>query len=319
MMPGPALLVRALALTSLVVASLTSCASPPPTRTAAPPAKRPRAVPSTTPETVAIPSPKANLQLPGYWFPAAVSEPRPAVISLHGCGGLVDDRGRLGPNRFRVAHYFNLEKMHVLMVDSFTPRGERSICETPASQRRIQPEDRRDDVFAAIQWLAHQPPVDTSRIVVVGYSNGGGTVLSVLDRTDQTVQGQPIQPRAAVAFYPPCGRYLAMKSYQLNAPLLLMIGELDDWTSARQCVRLQARLRRVQPDVSFELIVYPGSHHGFDGYGPLRIRENLPTPSGQATVGANPEAREQALRRMFDFISAQLGTPLLLSHDVRLR
>jgi len=84
-------------------------------------------------------------------------------------------------------------------------------------------------------------------------------------------------------------------------------------------VRLQAKLRRVQPDASFELIVYPGSYHGFDGYGPLRVRENLPTPSGKATVGGNPEAREQALRRMFDFVSGQLGTPLLLSHDERLQ
>jgi dienelactone hydrolase len=76
----------------------------------------------TVPHTVSIPSQNGQLDLPGYWFPASVTEPRPAVISLHGCGGLLDARGRLNPSRFRVAEYFNAEKMHLLFVDSFSPR-----------------------------------------------------------------------------------------------------------------------------------------------------------------------------------------------------
>ena len=56
----------------------------------------------------------------------------------------------------------------------------------------------------------------------------------------------------------------------------------------------------------FELIVYPGAHHGFDGYGPVRIRPGLPTPSGQATVGGHAEAREHALLRMIEFLAAKL-------------
>ena len=270
-------------------------------------------------EDVSIPSLDGKLQLPGYWFATTAPGPRPAIISLHGCGGALDDKGQLSRNRFRVAEYFNIEQMHMLVVDSFTPRGEKSICETPASKRAIQYEDRRQDVFAAIQWLAQRPAVDGSRIAVVGYSNGGGTVLSVLDRTDRVVRAQPIQPRAAVAFYPPCARYADRWKYEISAPLLLMIGELDDWTSARQCVRLEARMKREQADASFELIVYPGSHHGFDGYGPLKIRTGLPTKSGRATVGANPEARDRALQRMFEFLSAHLGSPLGLTHNERFR
>src|SRR5262245_34593023 len=149
---GPVLLIRALAFAAMVVALLTSCSSQPATGARAQPARRARAVHSTTPDSVSIPSPKADLQLPGYWFPASVGEPRPAVIYLHGCGGLLGERGRLTTKQLRVSHYFNLEHMHMLLVDSFTPRGEKSICETPVSQRRIQHEDRREDAFAAIQW-----------------------------------------------------------------------------------------------------------------------------------------------------------------------
>lgn len=98
-----------------------------------------------------------------------------------------------------------------------------------------------------------------------------------------------------------------------------MIGALDDWTSPQDCVDLHAKVRRAQPEATFELIVYPDSHHGFDGLGPLTIRTGLPTRSGWATVGGNPEARDQALRRMFDFLAAHLDSPLRLTHDERLR
>ena len=253
-------------------------------------------------EQVSIPSLDGKLQLPGYLFEAVTPGPRPAVISLHGCGGLLDAKGGLSRNRYRVAEYLNVEGMHMLAVDSFTPRGLKSICETPPRQRTFNYEQRREDVFAAIRWLAQRPDVDRNRIAIVGYSNGGSTVLSALDRTEKLVQGQPIQPKAAVAYYPSCRDFAEMWSYEIAAPLLLMIGALDDWTSPHYCERLHDKVKRAQPGASFEVILYPGSHHGFDGYGPIQVRGGLPTKSGAATVGANPEAREKSLRRMFEFL-----------------
>jgi dienelactone hydrolase len=269
-------------------------------------------------EKFSIPSLDGKLELPGYWFGAVVSKPSPVVISLHGCGGLLNAKGGLDRNRYRVAEYFNVEGMHTLLVDSFTPRGLESVCETRLNLRSVDYEDRREDVFAAIRWLAQRPDVDRSRIAVVGYSNGGGTVLSVLDRTDKMVQAQPLQPRAAVAFYPPCTRFNQMWNYEIAAPLLLMIGALDEWTPPHHCEWLHGKVRRAQKDARFEFILFPGTHHGFDGYGALRIRSGLPTKTGTATLGANPEARDQALRRMFDFLSEALQVPLSLTHDLRL-
>jgi dienelactone hydrolase len=123
--------------------------------------------PAAAVETVSIPSLDGKLQLPGYWFEADAPGTRPVVIVLHGCSGLLDQRGRLDRKRFRVAELVNVEGMHVLALDSFTPRGERLVCAMPVSRRRIQYEDRREDVFAAIQWLARRPGVDQARIAVV--------------------------------------------------------------------------------------------------------------------------------------------------------
>src|SRR4051794_35703556 len=81
-------------------------------------------------EKIAIPSSDGRLQLDGYWFPARDPSPRPVVISFHGCNGALDDQGALNPVWRRDAGYFNDEGMHFLVLDSFTPRGVRSICET---------------------------------------------------------------------------------------------------------------------------------------------------------------------------------------------
>jgi len=210
--------------------------------------------------------------------------------------------------------------MHVLVPDSLTPRGVKSLCETAEIHRKVHDVDRREDVFAAIQWLARQPLVDKTRIAVLGRSHGGQTVLSVLDRTDKFVQRQPIQPRAAVALYPGCNKYERMWSYEISAPLLIQIGELDNWTPARNCKVLQGRIRRTQPDAVFDLVVYPDSYLGFDGLAGVHIRKNIGNlRSDEATVGGNPDAREKAHARTFEFLAAQFGTRLLVSHEQRLK
>ncbi len=271
-------------------------------------------------DLVTIPSQDGKLKIPGYWFAVDTPEPRPAVITLHGCGGALDSRGKLNKSWTRDAGYFNAEKMHLLVLDSFTPRGQKSICEIPPARRSIHEEDRRGDVFAAMQWLAQQPGVDKKRIVVMGRSHGAQTALSVLDRSDKAVQAQAIQPRAVVALYPGCSKFMKMWNYELSAPLLLMIGEKDDWTPAKHCVTLHEKVMRSQKNAVFELQLYPDSYHGFDGTAALRTRTNLGGPSsGTATVGGNPEAREKAHRRLFDFLSAQLDMPLLQTHEARFK
>jgi len=153
---------------------------------------------------VSILSQDGKLQIPGYWFDTGDKDPQPVVIGLHGCGGGLDSKGNFAERLFRYGGYFNAERMHFLALDSFTPRGQKSICETPNKLRTIHESDRREDLFAAIDWLVKQPSVDASRIVVLGWSHGAQTVLSTIDATDKYVQAQKVQPRAAVAFYPGC-------------------------------------------------------------------------------------------------------------------
>ena len=108
-----------------------------------------------------------------------------------------------------------------------------------------------------------------------------------------------------------------MWSYEVATPLLLMIGALDDWTPPHYCEWLHGKVRRAQKDARFELIIFPDSRHGFDGYGPIQVRSGLPPESGSATLGSNPPARDKAMRRMFDFLSETFELPLGLTHEAR--
>ena len=63
--------------------------------------------------------------------------------------------------------------------------------------------------------------------------------------------------RAAIAFYPEC----LIRLLRLNAPLLILIGEEDDWTPAARCRRMEVEARSSH---DFTLKVYPGAYHEFD-------------------------------------------------------
>jgi dienelactone hydrolase len=88
----------------------------------------------------------------------------------------------------------------------------------------------------------------------MGWSHGGWTTISVVDQKSE----DPF--RLAIAFYPYCNRTLI----GFNAPLLILIGEKDDWTPAGMCT---SRMGSVQTGHEVILKVYPDAYHGFDGEG----------------------------------------------------
>jgi dienelactone hydrolase len=241
----------------------------------------------------------------GHWYAMPGPQPRPAVVALHGCNGPYDSRGGLNELQRRYAADLNAAGLHVLVLDSFSARGVREICSLKSSRRPVTLADRRDDVGVALAWLAARPEVDASRLVLLGWSHGAQTVLAALDASDPAVQSRTVHPRAAVAFYPGCSAPHRNFDYRLQAPLLMLLGEKDDWTPVGACLDLHRRLSIHPP--RFELEVYPDSYHAFDSGSAVRVRDNVgSTASGTATVGANPAAREASRVRMLGFLAELL-------------
>src|SRR5206468_3985481 len=119
---------------------------------------------------------------------------------------------------------------------------------------------------------------------------------------------------AAVALYPGCApaaRTWINRSgvYQPIAPLLILIGEKDDWTPAAPCQALADAAQRAGHPVSLK--IYPGAHHSFDSNRPVRFvaaRINPNAPGGRgATTGGEPTAWADAIREVVAFFGKHLA------------
>lgn len=240
--------------------------------------------------------------------------PHPAVVLLHGCGGLYRSSGphagELVPRHADWAARLSAAGYVVLLPDSFGPRGVREICtlkDRPVRSSRERPRD----AYGALRWLQQQPFVAPDRIALMGWSNGGGTVLQSISRG---FAARPPLPqgdfRAAIAFYPGCGdpqRRAAAGRWRPSVPLLILQGEADDWTPAAPCRHLaEAAAERGDP-VTLQL--YPGAYHDFDAPDlPIRVRKGLASAAGgQAHVGTDPDARADALARVPGFLDDHLN------------
>ena len=97
----------------------------------------------------------------------------------------------------------------------------------------------------------------------MGMSHGGMAVLETIKKS--TTENIPEKPfSAAIAYYPLCG-----EAAPLNAPGLILIGELDAWTPSNQCIQLfdQHRKQIAQSPVQshpLKLTVFSQAHHLFD-------------------------------------------------------
>lgn len=240
--------------------------------------------------------------LDGYLFRPAGSGPFPAVVALHGCSGLFTRAGKIAAIYTDWAKHLVRSGYLLLFPDSFTTRGLREICtQKEGAVAGIPFRERPRDAYGALVWLQKQPFVRKDRIALMGWSNGGSSVLATVDAAS-AARPSPFSGdfRAAIAFYPGCRAISRMARWKTEIPLTILIGEADDWTPASSCISLTDRMKKAGAPV--EIRTYPGAYHGFDGPDrpAIRLKGLARTPSGDgtATVGPNPEARADAIARV---------------------
>jgi len=259
------------------------------------------AVPAQAAETVSFPGPGGQA-LRGVLVRAAGDAPGVPVIALHGCGGL----GAFPALPAREADWAaRLAALGhpVLFPDSFGSRGVAQVCS--GGERGILPETtRRADAQAAAAWALAQPWSVPGGAVLLGWSHGGSAALAAV--------GAPVPPgliRGAVALYPGCARPgRPPPPWQPAAPVLMLLGEADDWTPPGPC-RLAAERAAGQAALGqVQVVAYPGAPHGFDQPGmaqrTLSGLDMTARGDGTARMGTDSAAREDALRRVPAFLRA---------------
>ncbi len=229
--------------------------------------------------------------------------PHPAVIALHGCGGLFNSAGNPSARHADWGERLAAKGFLVVMPDSFKSRGLGSQC--GVLNRSVRPgRERVADVVATKAWLQARPDVKAAAISLLGWSNGASTVLAAVRKDRRPADLAPDLARA-VAFYPGCRIQAESPNFQTRMPLLILIGEADDWTPAAPCKQLaQAAAARGE---AVDIKLYQGAYHDFDHPGrPVAQRGDLAytaTGSGKATVGTNLAAREDAIERVPAFLA----------------
>jgi dienelactone hydrolase len=229
--------------------------------------------------------------------------PFPSVVALHGCSGLYDQSGRLSLRHVDWAERLSALGFLVLFPDSFGPRGLGSQCRT--RDRGTRPASERvADTVAAKTYLQSRADVKAGAISLLGWSNGGSTVLYAVQAGRQTRDGRPDFARA-VAFYPGCRPVVERGSWHARLPLLILIGEADDWTPAEPCKALAEAAKAAGDPVS--IVTYPGAYHDFDHPDlPVRTHDGLAYTAGgggTAHTGTDPKARADTLNRVPVFLA----------------
>ena len=232
--------------------------------------------------------------------------PFPAVVMLHDCSGL-GPRSSGAPRRW--ARELVAQGYVVVIPDSFSPRGHGDgVCTTPYQNRAgVAPAQRVADAYKALARARALPYVDGSRVGVMGGSHGGSTTLQTL------VGGTGF--KAGIALYPGCTATIGEWRpgtpgvYKPSAPLLVLTGELDDWTPAEPCRQMAERSRGAGYDVTIK--IYPGARHSFDNRGPFRYnaeRVNSNAPGGRgATTEGNAEAWRDSIEQVRAFFARHLA------------
>ena len=192
--------------------------------------------------------PPLNVTLSGTLYKPEGQGPFPAIVALHGYGGILDYQDEW-------VQSLKESGFVTLMVDSYCGRGyycpgqNRSrILPLMENPMIVSPEMRAADASAALGYLQAQPFVDPDRIGVLGWS--GGATAALIATKDSKVF------KAAVGFYPT----IPEGQDQQSIPALILAGEHDP--NAGQYVRYMNLVRK--NNLPVKVILYPSAYRKFD-------------------------------------------------------
>ena len=247
-------------------------------------------------ERVVIPA--QNQQIDAAVYRPDGPGPFPVVIALHGCGGLWNKFGKPSARHADWGERLSRQGFLVVLPDSFSSRGLGSQC--GVSDRKVRASrERVSDANLVKAWAQQRSDVKPRSVSLIGWSNGGSTVLSAM-RSDRAAKDELPDFAAAIAFYPGCRSSYESASYRLRLPMTILMGADDDWTPPGPCEGLVMAARaRGEP---MNITLYPGAVHDFD-HPNLELRERTGLAftaggEGKARAGTDPEARADALLRV---------------------
>ena len=265
---------------------------------------------AAAPETVYFRSADGQTEIVGYLFRPASRGPHPAVVMLHGRAGPYSANNKAGctfvaravPSPCNAAtlskrnemwgQYWTDRGYIAVLPDSFGPRGkahgfDRFTHSDPDRQSVNELTVRPFDAEGAMAYLLGRGDVTPNRIFLQGWSNGASTSLNVMIR-----QGARLGFRAALVFYPGCGKEaLLQPAVASGTPISMFLGSDDEEVNPQICVHVAERSREAGTPI--DTFLYPGATHDFDDPGEKR-----------QSVPGNVAAKTDAMARAIAIVNA---------------
>jgi dienelactone hydrolase len=269
---------------------------------------------ATEPETVYFKSADGQTEIVGYLFRPREAGAHGAVVMLHGRAGPYSanvnaDCTLVGREVASPCNAATLSKRHrmwgeywaargyvALLPDSFGPRGKghgfgRGTHDDPDRDDVNEQTVRPLDAEGALAFLRARSDVVPQRIFLQGWSNGGSTTLNVMIRQGKD-GGTHAGFRAALAFYPGCGKAALLEPVvSTTAPITMFLASDDEEVSPTICQHVADRSRAAGTRI--DVTLYQGATHDFDDPGEKR-----------QSVPGNAAAKDDAMRRAIEVVEA---------------
>jgi len=190
-----------------------------------------------------------------------VKDKYPLVVGVAGSKGW-------GEHHIKYLKMYQDMGIATFQLQSFKSRNETS---TVGTQNTVTIPMIILDSYAALEELSKNPKIDINNVAITGWSLGGGVTLYSAWKPLMDAINPNHNFAAHLAFYPPCFSEPNTLDFS-NAPIHILIGELDQWVPADACIDLSEKMKN--KDINIDITVYEGAHHSFDREQELKIADN---------------------------------------------
>ncbi len=248
-----------------------------------------------------------------------------------------------GPHHLKYLEMYHSLGFATFQLQSFDSRDVQS---TVGSQVEVTSAMMILDSYLALEALSKHPNIDINRAGITGWSLGGTVSLySAWMPLINSINNGEFRFAAHLPIYPGCLAYPYPDESMIfsQAPVHILIGELDDWVPAYACTNLLDKLNESGLQHNIDITIYEDAHHSYDremelttiehGYTlgdcffpmndegalflsefwnipintPIRQKLALLTCAGRGpTMGGNKDAREKSFKFSADFFIENL-------------
>jgi len=169
-----------------------------------------------------------------------------------------------GPHHLKYLEMYRSLGFATFQLQSFDSRDVQS---TVGSQVEVTSAMMILDSYLALETLSTHPNIDINRAGITGWSLGGTVSLySAWMPLMNAINNGEFRFAAHLPIYPGCLAYPYPDESMIfsQAPVHILIGELDDWVPASACTNLLDKLNESGLPHNIDITIYEDAHHSFD-------------------------------------------------------